>query len=476
YDATKAKAIQGVRDVVQISSGIAVVAEGYWPATQGLKALEVQWDEGPNARQSSADITTVFKTLAEQPGAPARHEGDAEQALGKAAKKLEAVYEVPFLAHATMEPMNCTAHARSDGCDIWAPTQAQTLTQLTTAKITGLPPEAVKVHTTLLGGGFGRRFEVDFVADAVEVSKAVGVPIKAIWSREDDMQHDFYRPTAYNRLSAGLDEQGIPIAWTHRIVGPSILARAFPGAIQNGIDSSSVEGAADIPYTVSNIHVDYIMKDTGVPVGFWRSVGHSQNAFIRECFLDEVAAAAGKDPYEFRRQLLDKKPRHKAVLELAAAKAGWGQPLPEGRYRGIAVEESFGSFVAEVAEVSVGKDGQVRVHRVVAAMDCGRFVNPDTIEAQVQSAIVYGLTAALKGEITIENGRVKQSNFHDYEMLRIDEMPVVEVHIMPSNEPPGGVGEPGTPPIAPAVVNAIFAATGKRVRKLPIRAEELKKA
>jgi len=476
YDATKAKAIQGVRDVVQIEGGIAVVADGYWPATLGLKALEVQWDEGPKAKLSSADITATFKALAEQPGAVARHEGDATQALASAAKKLEAIYEVPFLAHATMEPMNCTAHVRKDGCDVWVPTQGQTGAQQTAMKITGLPEESVKIHTTLLGGGFGRRFEQDFVADAVEISKLVGAPVKVIWSREDDMQHDFYRPATYNRLSAGLDPQGLPIAWTHRIVGPSIMSRSFPDRVKDGIDPSSVEGAANIPYNIPNLHVEYVMKDTGIPVGFWRSVGSSQNAFITECFLDELAAAAGKDPYEFRRQLLDKAPRHKAVLELAATKAGWGQPLPEGRHRGIAVHFSFGSYVAEVAEVSVDKDGNVRVHRVVCAVDCGRVVNPDTVEAQMQSGIVYGLTAALKGEITIENGRVKQSNFHDYEMLRMEEMPVIEVYILPSTEAPGGVGEPGTPPIAPAVVNAIFAATGKRIRKLPIRSEDLKKA
>jgi len=476
YEATQAKAIPGVRQVVQISRGLAVVADGYWPAKRGLEALEVRWDEGPNATLSSAGITQMYKVLAEQPGAVARHEGDAKQALECAAKTIEAVYEVPFLDHAPMEPMNCTAYVREDGCEIWAPTQAQTRAQNVAAKITGLPPEAIKIHTTLLGGGFGRRLEADYVADAVEISKAIGAPVKVIWSREEDMRQGFYRPATYNLLHAGLDEQGTLVAWTHRIVGPSIMSRRLPEAIKNGIDPSSVEGAANLPYSVPHLHVDYVMKDPGVPVGAWRSVGSSQNAFITESFLDEVAAAAGKDPYEFRRQLLSKAPRHKAVLELAAAKAGWGQPLPEGRYCGIAVHESFGSFVAQVAEVSVTEDGHVRVHRVVCAVDCGRVVNPDTVEAQMQSGIVYGLTAALKGEITIENGRVKQSNFHDYEMLRMEEMPTIEVYILPSPEAPGGVGEPGVPPIAPAVVNAIFAATGKRIRKLPIRVEDLRKA
>lgn len=475
YDATRAKAIKGVREVVQISRGIAVVADGYWPARQGVEALEVQWDEGPNAQLSSEGITEMYIALAKQAGAIARNEGDVAQALAKAAKKLETVYEVPFLDHAPMEPMNCTAYVRKDGCDIWAPTQAQTRAQKTTADITGLPLESIKIHTTLLGGGFGRRLEADYVADAVEVSKAIGAPVKVIWSREEDIRHGFYRPATYNLLQAGLDEQGRPVAWTHRIVGPSIMSRRLPEAVKDGIDPSSVEGAANIPYSISNIQVDYIMKDTGVPVGAWRSVGSSQNAFITECFIDELASAAGKDPYEFRRQLLDKAPRHKGVLELAATQAGWGQPLPEGRYRGIAVHYSFGSYVAEVVEVSIAEDGQVRVHRVVCAVDCGRVVNPDTVEAQMQSGIVFGLTAALKGEITIENGRVKQSNFHDYKMLQMEEMPVIEVYIMPSTEAPGGVGEPGVPPIAPAVVNAIFAATGKRIRKLPIRIEDLKK-
>jgi isoquinoline 1-oxidoreductase beta subunit len=396
--------------------------------------------------------------------------------LEGAAQKLDAVYEVPYLAHAPMEPMNCTAHVRKDGCDVWVPTQGQTRTQQTAAKITGLRPESIKVHTMLLGGGFGRRYEQDFVADAVQISQVIGKPVKVIWSREDDMQHDFYRPATYNRLAAGLDAQGMPIAWTHRIVGPSIMSRLWPKLVQDGKDLTSIEGAANVPYAIPHVQVDYIMRETGIPVGPWRSVGSSQNAFITECFLDEIAAAGGKDPYELRRQLLSKAPRHKAVLELAASQAGWGQPLPEGRFRGIAVHESFGSYVAEVAEVSVASDGNVRVHRVVCAVDCGMVVNPNTVEAQMEGGIIYGLTAALKGAITIDQGRVQQSNFHDYQMLRMNEMPAIAVHILPSTEAPGGVGEPGVPPIAPAVANAIFAATGKRIRQLPIRAEELKKS
>jgi isoquinoline 1-oxidoreductase beta subunit len=370
-----------------------------------------------------------------------------------------------------MEPMNCTAHVRADGVDIWAPTQFQTGAQGLGAQLGGVPPEQVRVHTTYLGGGFGRRFELDFIIEALETSKAVGVPVKVIWSREDDIRHAQYRPASLHRFRAGVDAAGRPVAWTHRIVAPSIMARVFPNMVQNGLDGEAVEGGIEMAYAIPNIHVDYALTDTGIPVGFWRSVNNSFNAFAVETFIDELAAAARTDPYEYRRALLANAPRHRGVLELAATKAGWGTPLPAGRARGIAVHKSFESFVAEVAEVSVSSAGEVRVHRVVCAVDCGMFVNPDTIEAQMQSAIVYGLTAALKGAITIDRGRVQQSNFHDYEMLRMSEMPVVEVHIVPSSDDPGGVGEPGTPPIAPAVANAIFALTGKPVRKLPIRLE-----
>jgi isoquinoline 1-oxidoreductase beta subunit len=469
FDAAAAKAVDGVRDVVQISSGIAVVGTGYWPAKQGRDALQVVWDEGPNAAVSSATISQLFAERAGQPGVVARHDGDPDGALGGASSKVEADYEMPFLAHATMEPMNCTAHVRPDGVDIWAPTQFQTGAQGIGAQIGGVPPEKVQVHTTYLGGGFGRRFELDFIQEALETSKAAGgVPVKVIWSREDDIRNAQYRPANHHRLAAGLDAAGRPVAWTHRIVAPSIMARVFPNMVQNGLDGEAVEGGKEMAYAIPNVHVDYQLTDTGIPVGFWRSVNNSFNAFAVETFIDELAAAAKADPFEYRRGLLANAPRHRGVLELAAAKAGWGTPLPAGRARGIAVHKSFESFVAEVAEVSVSSGGEVRVHRVVCAVDCGMFVNPDTIEAQMQSAIVYGLTAALYGEITIDRGRVVQSNFTDYPMLRMSEMPAVEVHIVPNTEAPGGVGEPGTPPIAPAVCNAIFALTGKRIRKLPI--------
>jgi isoquinoline 1-oxidoreductase beta subunit len=474
FDATKAKAIRGVKQVIAISSGVAVIADNTWSAMEGRRRLEIEWDEGPNSTVSSESIHKLYVENAEKSGAIARKDGDVETALAGAAKQLAAVYEVQFLAHATMEPMNCVADVRADGCDISAPTQFQTFTQNTGAKITGLKPEQVRVHTTYLGGGFGRRAEQDFVAEAVEISKAISAPVQVTWSREDDMQHDFYRPATYTKLTGGLDSDGWPVAWKCRVVGPSIMSRFFPGSVKNGLDNSSVEGIVESQYAIPNFFCDYVLTETAVPVGFWRSVGNSQNGYITECFIEELARATGKDSFDFRRKLLEKAPRHRGVLELAAEKAGWGKSLPAGQTRGIAVVESFGSFVAEVAEVSLNKNsGDIKVHRVVCAVDCGRHVNPDTIAAQMESGIVYGLTAALKGQITIAKGRVEQGNFNDYEMLRLNEMPTVEVHIVPSKEAPGGCGEPGTPPIAPAVCNAIFAATGKPIRRLPIRKEDL---
>ena len=468
FDATATRAVPGVRDVTQISSGVAVLADGYWPARQGREALTVRWNEGANAGVSSAGISRLLAERAGRPGAVARREGNPEAALSSAAGRHEAEYETPFLAHATMEPMNCTAHVRADGVDIWAPTQFQSGARQLGAEIGGVALDQVRVHTTYLGGGFGRRFELDFIREALEVSQAAGAPVQVVWSREDDIRHEFYRPASYHRLRAGLSGRGQPVAWTHRIVAPSIMARVFPNFVENDLDGEAVEGGVAMPYGIPNVHVDYVLTDTGIPVGFWRSVNHSFNAFAVESFVDELAHAAGQDPYAYRRALLGGAPRYLAALELAAARAGWDTPPPAGRARGIAVHESFGSYVAQVAEVSVGGDGAVRVHRVVCAVDCGPVVNPDIVEAQMHSGIVYGLTAALYGAITIERGRVQQSNFHDYVMLQMAEMPAIEVHIVPSTESQGGVGEPGTPPIAPAVCNAIFAATGKRIRKLPI--------
>ena len=474
FDASKAKGMPGVKSVIQISTGVAVIADNTWNAMEGRRALDIKWDEGPNGSLTSAGIRKLFAERAEKPGAVARKDGDVPAAMGTADRKIAAVYEAPYQAHVTMEPMNCTADVGAGSCDVWVPTQFQTVNQNTAAKITGLKPEQVHIHTTYLGGGFGRRAEQDFVIEAVESSKAVGAPVQVTFSREDDVQHDMYRPASYCRFSAGLDAEGWPVAWNARIASPSIMTRFFgPGALKNGVDESSVEGVSDIAYAIPNLLVDYQLTEPGIPVGFWRSVGASQNGFFSESFVDEIAAASGKDPYQFRRKLLATAPRHLGVLELAAAKADWGKPLAAGRFRGIAVVKAFDTYVAEVVEISVAREGTVQVHRVVCAVDCGRVINPATVEAQMQGAIVYGLTAALKGGITIDRGRVQQSNFSDYDLWRMNEMPHVEVHIVPSEESPTGCGEPGVPPVAPAVCNAIFAATGKRIRSLPVRAEDL---
>jgi isoquinoline 1-oxidoreductase subunit beta len=472
FDAAKAKAIPGVKNAIQISSGIAVIADNTWTAMEGRRALEIQWDEGPNAKLTSAEISKQLADAASQPGPVARKEGDANAALAGAATKIEIDYEVPFLAHATMEPLNCTAHVRADRCDVWSGTQAQTGSQATAAKITGLDTNSVFIHTTFLGGGFGRRFEADFIGEAVEISKAIGGPVKVTWSREDDMQHDYYRMVSHARCTAGLDADGFPVVWMSRVSSPSLLARFGP--LKDNFDHRSVESLDSVPYAISNILIDYQLVNTGVPIGFWRSVGASQNGFFLESFIDEIATAGKKDPYELRRRLLAKSPRHLAALDTAAEKAGWGKPLADGRFRGIALVSSYDGYVAQVIEISVNRKARtLKVHRVVCALDCGRIVNPSSIDAQARGSIVYGLTAALHSGITIEGGRVQQHNFNDYKMLRFDEMPDVEVHIIPSELPPTGAGEFVVPPVAPALCNAIFAATGKRVRRLPITPEDL---
>ena len=471
FDATKAKALPGVKEVVQTSRGVAVVADNTWTAIQGVKVLEVKWDEGANANQNSAAISKLFADRAQKPGVEVSKTGDAAAGLAGAAKKIEAAYEAPFLAHATMEPMNCTADVRADSCDVWASMQMQTMAQAAAAQASGLPPEKVHIHSEFMGGGFGRRGMTDFVTEAVEVSKAIGAPVKLTWSREDDMHHDNYRPAAYSKFEAGLDADGWPVAWTNRVVSPSITNTSGQPP-RNGIDRTSTEGSHDMGYGIPNKLVDYAWTEVGIPVTYWRAVGYTQNTFFVESFMDEVAHAGGKDPVEMRRKLLAQNPRLLGVLELAAQKSDWGKPLPAGRYRGVAIVNNVGSYTAQVAEVSVSQ-GKVKVHRVVCAVDCGHVVNPAIVEQQMRSAIVYGLTAALKGEITIDRGRVVQNNFNQYDMLRIDEAPVVEVHIVQSTENPGGMGEAGVPAIAPAVCNAIFAATGKRIRKLPIKAEQL---
>jgi isoquinoline 1-oxidoreductase beta subunit len=455
-DARRARAMEGVHSVLAMDRGVAVIAENAWSELRAREALTATWDEGSQAALDSAEIRRRFEQAAARRGRVARDDGDVPRALRSAAHVVDAVYETPYLAHATMEPMNCTAQVRPDGCDIWVPTQAQTAAQEVAARATGLRRNQVRIHTTCMGGGFGRRLDQDFVEEVVQIAKAVGRPVQVLWTRDDDMRHDHYRPANYTHLRAGLDKRGSPVAWFQRIVGPPL----------------ALEGV-DVPYSIASIREEHVEVDPGVPTGPWRSVGASQNAFVIESFIDQLAHAAGADPLAFRRKLLGKTPRHRTVLDLAASKAGWGTPPAVGRHRGVAVYHSFGSYVAQVAEVSVSESGEIQVHRVICAVDCGIAVNPDLIAAQMEGSIVFGLSAALKGEITLEHGRVMQASFRDYPILTIGEMPEVEVHIVPRRSNPGGVGEPGVPPIAPAVANAVFAATGRRIRALPIHAVKL---
>ncbi|HET9864363.1 MAG TPA: xanthine dehydrogenase family protein molybdopterin-binding subunit [Steroidobacteraceae bacterium] len=467
-----ARAVPGVIDVHVIPSGVAVYATNTWAARRGREALTLDWDEGPNKDLSTAGLRAEFRRLAGQPGAVATQRGDVRAALGGATKRLDVEYELPYLAHAAMEPLNCLAHARPDGCDLYYGTQAQSLDRDAVAEALGLDPATVKVHTAFLGGGFGRRAQrhSEVAVEAAQASRAIGRPVQVVWTREDDTRGLSYRPFVVSRIRAGLDAQGNAVAWQQCIVSQPVLRGGrFEAFIPQGsaFDPSSVEGASDMPYTIPNLLVDTHEGNRTVPILWWRSVGHSHTAFTVNCGMDELAALAGEDPVEFRRKLLGKDPRFLAVLDKAAQMSGWGTPLPAGRGRGIAIQNSFGSIVAEVAEVSV-QGSDVRVHKVWCAIDCGFAANPSGVVAQMESAINFGLTAALYGEITFENGRVQQSNFHDYPILRIDAAPEIEVAIINSGEQMGGAGEPGTPPIAPAVANAIYAATGRRVRKLPI--------
>ena len=483
FDPASVQSVAGVRYVVQVPNGVAVVATNFWTAKKGRDALRIEWDDATGFKYSSADILAEFKRLAATPGTVARNDGDAAAALAGAPRKLEAAYEFPYLAHATMEPMNCVIRLDADRCEVWNGEQFQTGDQAALAGALGLAPQQVAINQLFAGGSFGRRasFQSDYLLEAASIVKGLaaqgqrGVPVKLVWTREDDMRAGYFRPAYYHTLQAGLDADGRLVAWEHRIVGQSILAGTLFESmlVRNGVDATSVEGAATLPYAIPNLHVDLHSPQIAVPVLWWRSVGSTHTAYSTETFIDELAAAAGKDPLAFRKALLAGKPRHLAVLDLVAQKAGWGQPLAAGnpgekRGRGLAVHESFNTVVAQVADVSVRADNTFRVDRVVCAVDCGLAVNPDNVRAQMEGGIGFGLSAALYGAITIKGGGVEQSNFHDYPVLRIDAMPAVDVHIVASADKPTGVGEPGVPPIAPAVANALAAATGKRLRKLPL--------
>lgn len=475
FDAAEARKLPGVQGAYQVPTGIAVAATGFWPAKIARDLLEIEWDEGPGAALSSSKMRAEYLELARQPGAVARKDGDTVQGFKAAHKSVSAEYEVPYLAHAAMEPLNVVVDLKPDHCSIWTGTQAQTMDRAMAAKTAGLKPEQVEIHTTFLGGGFGRRANPrsDFVIEAVQVAMAVGQPVKVVWTREDDTRGGNYRPMWADHIEAGIAKDGKPLVWKHTIVGQSIVAdTSFEAFLtKNGIDATSVEGAATLPYVIPNLQVELHSPKNAVPVQWWRSVGHSHTAFVVETMIDELAQLAGKDPVAYRLSILPAASRYRGVLQLAAEKAGWGKKkLPAGHAYGVAVHKSFDSYVAEIAEVSL-ENGKIRVHRVVAAVDCGLVINPDGVRQQIESGIVYGLSAALHGAITLENGRVVQSNFHDYAPLRFSEMPQVEVHIVASSEPPTGIGEPGTPPIAPAVANAVFTLTGKRLRRMPFDQE-----
>jgi isoquinoline 1-oxidoreductase subunit beta len=474
-DDSGARAVKGVLQIVQLEDAVAVVADHMGAAKKGLAALKIHWNAGPHATLSTEDVARELEQGTLNAGAVAQNVGDVERALRNAATQVEATYHLPFLAHATMEPMNCTVHVRHDACEVWVGTQVCARAQSTAAKTTGLPLDKVVVHNHLLGGGFGRRLEIDTVTRAVQIAMHVDGPVKVIWTREEDIQHDMYRPYWFDRFSAGLDGAGRLLAWQHRFAGSSIIARWLPPGFKNGLDADSTDGAIQLAYDIPNLRVEYVhIEPPGIPTAFWRSVGPSHTVFAVESFMDELAAAAKKDPVAYRRALLDKAPRARAVLDLAAEKARWGQPLPRRSGRGVSLQFVFGTYMAQVAEVEVAKDGPVRVRRVVCAVDCGSVVNPDTIRAQIEGAVIFGISAALYGNVTVKGGRVEQSNFHDYRVLRMNETPEIETHIVSNREKPGGIGEPGTCCVMPAIANAIFAATGKRLQRLPVDTAQLK--
>ena len=469
-DSGAAERMPGVRRVVRTDSGVVVVADHFWQALQARKTLEITWDPGGNARLDNQAISAMLKnTAAAGAGLTARADGNVAQALKFAKERFNSTYELPLLAHATMEPMNCTADVKANGCDLYVGTQVQQVAQTTAAAAAGLQPAQVRVHTTLLGGGFGRRLDIDFIPAAVEASKAVGAPVKLIWTREDDMTHDTYRPPALEEVSGGFDTAGKMTAFSLHIISPSITARMFPPV--KGVDDSVIEYAINYPYDVPNVAVTYSRQEIGVDVGYMRSVSHAPNCFVIESFMDEMAAAAAKNPYDFRMELLHKKPRHMRVLQLAAERAGFGR-APAGRYHGMALMEGYTTHLAQIAEISL-EQGALKVHRIVCVVDCGQMINPRIVESQIESGIVFGLSAALWGEVTIAAGRVQQTNFNNYRLVRGNEMPEIDVHLVDSSEPPGGIGEPAVALVAPAICNAIFAATGKRIRSLPIGAQNL---
>jgi isoquinoline 1-oxidoreductase subunit beta len=477
FDGRRASAITGVRHVVPVRDlGVAVVGETTWAALEGRRALDVRWNEGPHADMTSAALDKMFEERSTHEGVPDRNDGNVAEALRTCARQITATYSTPFVAHAAIEPVNCTAHVRADGCEIWGPLQYPQSAQREAVKITGLPESAITVHTTLLGGGFGRKAAADFAAEAVLVSKAINKPVQLLWSREDDIAHDQFRPASRHVMHAGLDRDGRLVAWRHRIVAPSLRAQWDEGKkdedVVRGLDKWATEAPTHVAYRAPHFRTEFVMAPTPVPAGAWRSVYASQTAFADECFVDELAMTLGKDPYRYRLDLIgeDGSPIHRAVLERVAKEAGWGQPLPAGRARGLALHK-YGlndTYVAQVAEVSVDAEAQVHVHRVVCAVDCGIVVNPGIVEAQMEGGILYGLSATLMGEITFDRGRCRQSNFHDAPILRFPDAPAIEVHILPSTRPPTGIGEPGVPPIAPAVANAVSAAIGRRVRDLPL--------
>jgi isoquinoline 1-oxidoreductase beta subunit len=472
-DAGPAMQVKGVREVVKLDDAVAVIADHMWAAKQGLAALDIKWDGGPNEKVDIADIVADLEDASSGEGkalstAIARTEGDFRKAFDAATQKVQATYQVPFLAHAAIEPMNCTVHVHKGGCDVWVGTQVPSLAAAGVIGITKLPPDKVHIHNHHIGGGFGRRLDVDFIKQAVAIAMQVDYPVKLIWTREEDMQHGIYRPYYYDRLAAGLDQDGKPVAWSHRVTGSSIMARWVPQLFKDNLDLDAVEGAMDPVYEFPNMLVEYVRQEPpGIITGWWRGVGATHNIFMVETFIDELAEKAGKDPLEYRLALLEHNPRAKAALQLAGDKTGWGQPLPAGHGRGVSVQYVFGTYLAQIAEVEVAEQ-EVRVKRVVCSVDCGFMVNPETIRAQMEGGIVFGISGAMWGEITTRNGRVQQSNYDDYRVMRINEAPVIEVHLIESGEAPGGIGEPGTAAIAPALGNAVFAATGKRIRKLPI--------